>query len=59
MYGVTKMGKYYSGENCPKTGTYGQYSDRTNDYAGSDHDRKVTKDKKFPPSVNNHHFKEK
>jgi len=59
MYGVTKMSKYYSGENCPKTATYGQYSDRTNDYAGSDNDRKVTKDTKFPPSVNNHHFKEK
>ena len=53
------MSKYYSGENCPKTATYGQYSDRTNDYAGSDNDRKVTKDTKFPPSVNNHHFKEK
>ena len=51
--------KYYSGEICPKTATYGQYSDRTGDYAGKDYDRYVDKGERFPPSLNNHHFREK
>jgi len=52
-------GKFWSGQICPKTATYGQYSDRTNDYAGVDYDCDVEKGKKFPPSLNNHHFREK
>lgn len=51
--------KYYSGEECPKTATYGQWSDRTSEYAGVEFDRYVEKDKRFPPSQNNHHFREK
>lgn len=52
-------GKYWSGQECPKTGTYGQYNDATNLYAGSQSDRHVSKGERFPPSLNNHHFKEK
>jgi len=52
-------GNYWSGQECPKTGTYGQYNDASNLYAGSQHDRHVSKGEKFPPSLNNHHFKEK
>lgn len=51
--------KYWSGQTCPKTATYGQYQDTNGAYAGSSHDRHVTKGSTFPPSLNNHHFKEK
>lgn len=51
--------KYWSGQECPKTGTYGQYSDVTGAYAGAAYDRKVDKGDRFPPSQNNHHFQEK
>ena len=51
--------RYYSGEICPKTATYGQYSDRTGQYAGASYDRYVEKGERFPPSLNNHHFREK
>ena len=51
--------KYWSGQNCPKTAYYGQYSDPTNTYAGSQHDRYVHQGSNFPPSLNNHHFEEK
>lgn len=51
--------KYWSGQECPKTATYGQYSDPDNTYAGKDYDRNVEKGKNFPPSKNNHHFEEK
>ena len=51
--------RYYSGEICPQTGTYAQYSDRTGDYAGTAYDRKVDKGERFPPSENNHHFRKK
>lgn len=51
--------KYYSGEVCPKTANYGQFSDRTGQYAGSAYDRWVEKGERFPPSLNNHHFREK
>ncbi|TDR36587.1 hypothetical protein DFR29_1288 [Tahibacter aquaticus] len=52
--------KYWSGQECPKTATYGQHRD-TNDntYAGSAHDKRVEKNERFPPSLNNHHFEEK
>lgn len=52
--------KYWSGQECPKTATYGQYRD-TNDntYAGSGYDRHVQRGERFPPSLNNHHFEEK
>lgn len=53
------MAKHYSGQICPKTATYGQYSDSTSKYAGSEHDRYVKKDDRFPPSLNNHNFQEK
>lgn len=55
------MGKqrFWSGQNCPKTATYGQYSDPKNEYAGASYDRHVKKDDPFPPSINNHHFEEK
>ena len=59
MYAATQKKKYWSGDTCPKTATYGQYSDRTGEYAGNAHDRYVQKDKTFPPSLNNHHFEEK
>jgi hypothetical protein len=51
--------KYWSGQECPKTATYGQYSDPTNSYAGVTYDRHVQKGEHFPPSLNNHHFEEK
>lgn len=54
---TTVKKKYYSGEICPQTGTYGQYSDRTNEYAGRDYDRYVQRGERFPPSLNNHHFR--
>ena len=60
MYTMAKSPtRYYSGEICPKTATYGQYSDRTGDYAGVAYDRHVDKGERFPPSQNNHHFREK
>lgn len=52
-------GKYWSGQECPKTATYGQYNDATGTYAGSSSDRRVEKGERFPPSQNNHHFEEK
>ncbi len=58
--GINNMsGKFWSGHESPKTATYGQYSDVDNAYAGDTHDKYVEKEKKFPPSLNNHHFKEK
>lgn len=51
--------KYYSGEICSKTANYGQYSDRTGSYAGAGYDRRVSKGERFPPSLNNHHYREK
>jgi len=51
--------KYYSGETCPTTGTYGQWSDRTGAYAGAQHDKYVRAGTTFPPSENNHHFRYK
>lgn len=51
--------KYYSGQTCPKTATYGQYSDSSGEYAGASYDRKVDKGDTFPPSKNNHNFQEK
>ena len=56
---TTTTKKYYSGEICPKTAIYGQYSDRTGVYAGSTYDRRVAKGERFPPSLNNHHYREK
>ena len=51
--------KFYSGETCPKTSIYAQYSDRTGVYAGAGYDRRVDKGERFPPSLNNHHYREK
>ena len=51
--------KYWSGQNCPETGTYGQYRDTNNEYAGTTYDRKVDKGENFPPSLNNHHYEKK
>ena len=51
--------KHWSGQECPKTANYGQYSDATGTYAGSNYDRHVQKGERFPPSLNNHHFEEK
>jgi hypothetical protein len=52
-------GKYWSGQECPKTATYGQYNDASGIYAGAAHDRRVEKGERFPPSLNNHHYQEK
>jgi len=52
-------GNYWSGQECPKTATYGQYNDASGAYAGSANDRRVEKGERFPPSLNNHHFREK
>ncbi len=51
--------KYWSGQNCPETATYGQYHDTNNAYAGTSYDRYVTKGQNFPPSLNNYHFEKK
>ena len=51
--------KFWSGQICPKTATYGQYSDPADEYAGPDYDRSVKQGSPFPPSLNNHHFEEK
>ena len=51
--------RYWSGQVCPKTALYGQYSDRTGAYAGTVYDRYVQRGERFPPSLNNHHFEEK
>ena len=59
MYTASTKKRYYSGEICPKTATYGQYSDRTGEYAGTNYDRYVESGERFPPSLNNHHFREK
>ncbi len=48
--------KFWSGEICPTKGIYGQYRDTNGAYAGTQHDRKVEKGSRFPPSQNNHHF---
>ncbi len=50
-------GRYYSGEKCPKSGTYGQWSDASGQYAGTSYDRYVYAGDPFPPSLNNHHFR--
>lgn len=51
--------KYWAGQVCPNTATYGQHSDVTNAYAGSQYDKYVQKGERFPPSLNNHHYEEK
>lgn len=51
--------KHWSGQECPETGTYGQYNDATGNYAGNTYDRNVKKGSRFPPSENNHHFVKK
>lgn len=48
--------KHWSGQTCPESGTYGQYHDTNNAYAGVSHDKYVKKGDTFPPSVNNYHF---
>lgn len=53
------MAKHWSGQTCPETGTYGQYHDTNNEYAGTDYDRHVTKGSNFPPSKNNYHYEKK
>jgi len=58
MYSVKTHNRRYSGEICSKTATYGQFSDRTDQYAGASYDRYVEKGERFPPSLNNHHFRE-
>ncbi|MBG4276860.1 hypothetical protein GHU41_29500, partial [Pseudomonas aeruginosa] len=57
--GFVSGSKHWSGETCPKTGTYGQHDDKDDSYAGAKHDRQVDKGETFPPSLNNHHFEEK
>jgi hypothetical protein len=52
-----EMAKYYSGQNCPTAGLYGQYHDTNGQYAGAEHDRRVGAGSNFPPSLNNYHFK--
>jgi hypothetical protein len=52
-------GKHYSGQTCTEAGTYGQYSDADDSYAGSSYDRTLQYGDKFPPSKNNHYFKKK
>ena len=49
--------RHYSGEICKKTGLYGQYSDSSGAYAGSAYDRHVRQGDRFPPSLNNRHFR--
>jgi len=51
--------KHWSGQVCPETGTYGQYRDTDNAYAGVAYDKRVDKGERFPPSQNNHHFEKK
>jgi hypothetical protein len=51
------MEKHWSGQICPKSGTYGQYNDATGAYAGTTYDKMVDAGEKFPPSQNNHHYK--
>ena len=53
------MAKHWSGQKCPSTGTYGQYHDTNNQYAGAEHDRHVKEGEPFPPSLNNYHFEKK
>jgi hypothetical protein len=51
--------KYWSGQTCPETATYGQYHDTNDAYAGVEYDRYVKAGETFPPSRNNHHFSKK
>lgn len=41
--------KHWSGQICPESGTYGQYSDVNNAYAGASYDRYVARNDRFPP----------
>jgi hypothetical protein len=50
---------YWSGQTCFETGTYGQYNDATEQYAGRQYDRYVLRGHPFPPTEDNHHFKKK
>lgn len=52
-------GKHWAGQICPETGTYGQYHDTNNAYAGAAHDKRVSKGERFPPSLNNYHYQKK
>jgi hypothetical protein len=51
--------KYWAGQTCPETALYGQYHDTNDRYAGSQHDKHVSKGDPFPPSLNNYHFSKK
>lgn len=60
MYSTSSVPKkFWSGQICPETGTYGQYHDTNGAYAGASHDRYVTRGDRFPPSLNNYHFEKK
>lgn len=50
-------GEYYSGQVCPRSGTYGQYHDTDGAYYGERGDRYVEKGTRFPPSQNNYHWR--
>ena len=49
--------KHWSGQVCPKSGIYGQYSDVDGKYAGTLFDKRVKEGDRFPPSKNNYHYK--
>jgi len=51
--------KHWAGQTCPSTGTYGQYHDTNNAYAGVSHDKYVKEGSTFPPSLNNYHYEKK
>jgi hypothetical protein len=50
-------GQWWSGQTCPADGVYGQYSDATGVRALPGCEYHMTKGARFPPSLNNHHFR--
>jgi hypothetical protein len=49
--------KFWAGQECPRTATYGQYHDRTGAYAGETHDRDIRKRDPFPRALKDHHYR--
>jgi putative salt-induced outer membrane protein YdiY len=51
--------KFWPGQEVPKTACYGQYHDKTEKYAGAEHDHVLKNGYPFPRALKDHHFREK
>ncbi len=50
--------RFWAGQEVPKTAVYGQFHDRTLNYAGAGNDRPLKKGDPFPRALKDHHYRE-